>query len=201
MKRLISILALTATFFAFTTNAEARSHRATHKVSHYRVAHLPTGGSGCDFSNDGRQQCQIGAPAYAVPSQAQTRRIRTVSRRGNNESGDSPAASMVSSGYYPTHRPPGAHHAWCGDGTSIAVFGRMVPGLALASNWGRFQSAAPGPGMVAYRSGHVKLITGYSGGGYTCYDPNSGGGVAHSGPCSLSGYRIVNPHASRYAKL
>ena len=104
-------------------------------------------------------------------------------------------ATYVGGGHYPTYRPPGAHHAWCGDGTSIAVFGRMVPGLALASNWSRFPPAAPGPGMVAYRSGHVKLITGGGPGGYTCYDPNSGGGVAHSGPCSIAGYHIVNPHA------
>lgn len=96
--------------------------------------------------------------------------------------------------YSAGHRPAGCPHAWCGCGTSLHVFGKIIPSLNLASNWGRFPSAAPGPGMVAYRSGHVKVITGGGPGGYTCYDPNSGGGVAHSGPCSIAGYRIVNPH-------
>ena len=193
MQRALYAALLVALCFVFISPAEAR-----HRVKHYRVVTHAT------QVNSGYQQAPYWQPMgntyYGtqpveryrghVTRTAKVKRSRVVDANGSQ-------ATYVGAG--PTYRPPGAHHAWCGDGTSIAVFGRMVPGLALASNWRRFPPAAPGPGMVAVRNHHVKLITGGGHGGYTCYDPNSGGGVAHNGPCSLAGYSIHNPHAGSVA--
>lgn len=195
-------------FVALVPQAEARRvihHRTVHHYAvkkhptHYAAPPMAVAGHSCD-QNSGRQ-------CVAIGYQGNDYTTRTVPRRaartyyGSNESGDSPAASLVSRGYASGGRPAGCPHAWCGCGTSLHVYGKIVPSLNLASNWGRFPSAAPGPGMVAYRNHHVKVITGYANGGYTCYDPNSTrGGGSYSGPCSISGYRIVNPHVGRYAQ-
>lgn len=88
---------------------------------------------------------------------------------------------------------------FCGCGVSVRVFGRPVRSLFLAANWGRFPSAAPGSGMVAYRSGHVMYIEQYLGNGSAIvYDPNSGGGATRVHNRSLRGYRVVNPRAGRH---
>ena len=55
-------------------------------------------------------------------------------------------------------RPAGCPRSFCGCGASIRVFGRIVPGLNLASNWLRFPRTAPAPGMVAARRGHVFVL-------------------------------------------
>mgnify|MGYP003336276702 CR=1 FL=1 len=85
---------------------------------------------------------------------------------------------------------------FCGCGVSVKVFGYPIRNLFLAANWLKFPRAAPGPGMVAARRGHVMYIISYDGSGSaTVYDPNSGGHQTRIHTRSLSGYRIVNPHA------
>lgn len=109
---------------------------------------------------------------------------RSYSRRNVNYGGVSVAGG----------RPSGCPHAWCGCGTSLHVFGRIIPELNLASNWRRFPPASPGAGMVAWRNGHVMAITGGGPGAWTVYNPNSGDGVAHVHTTTLAGYHIVNPN-------
>lgn len=170
-----------------SSESQARTHHR-HITTHYRVAQSHAFGGTCDPDNNGRCVYSGGPKGQPVIVSEARRPTSRHTAYGANYN----AVQYV--GSYPTYRPAGAHHRWCGDGVSIAVFGRMVPGLSLASEWyHRFPAAAPGRGMVAARDGHVKLITGGSPGNWTCYDPNSGGGVAHSGPCSLAGFHIVNP--------
>lgn len=85
---------------------------------------------------------------------------------------------------------------FCGCGVSVRVFGRPVRSLYLAAAYGRFPSASPASGMVAWRRGHVMFIESYLGNNTAVvYDPNSGGGATRVHTRSLAGYRIVNPRA------
>lgn len=91
--------------------------------------------------------------------------------------------------------PPGCpRRAFCGCGTALFVFGHHVRELWLASNWLRFPRAAPAPGMVAARPGHVMAIMQAHGDGTaTVYDPNSGRHLTRIHRRSLAGFRVVNP--------
>lgn len=55
-------------------------------------------------------------------------------------------------------RPRGCPRRYCGCGASLYIFGRIIPRLNLAANWLRFPRAAPAPGMVAARRGHVFVL-------------------------------------------
>ncbi len=93
-------------------------------------------------------------------------------------------------------RPAGCPSSFCGCGAAIRVFGHVVPELNLASNWLRFPRAAPAPGMVAARHGHVFVLEQPLGGDvWMAYDANSGGHATRMHARSLRGYTIVNPHA------
>ena len=86
--------------------------------------------------------------------------------------------------------------AFCGCGASVRVFGRPVRGLYLAAAWLRFPRAAPAPGMVAARRGHVFVLEQDLGGGtWLAYDANSGGHATRIHARSIAGYAIVNPRA------
>jgi hypothetical protein len=101
-----------------------------------------------------------------------------------------------------SQRPQGCPHAWCGCGTSLRVFGRIIPELNLAANWRRFPSASPAAGMVAWRWHHVFYIESVnSDGTVVAYDPNSGHHVAHVHTISLRGFHVVNPRGGRYASM
>nr|WP_028135783.1 hypothetical protein [Bradyrhizobium japonicum] len=92
-------------------------------------------------------------------------------------------------------RPAGCPSSFCGCGASLRVFGRVVPELNLASNWLRFPRAAPAPGMVAARRGHVFVLEQHLGGDtWMAYDANSGGRATRIHARSLRGYTVVNPH-------
>jgi hypothetical protein len=91
-------------------------------------------------------------------------------------------------------RPAGCPNAFCGCEASLYKFGRIVPGLNLASNWRRFPRATPAPGMAAVRSGHVMILESQVAGDvWTVHDGNSGGHVTREHPRSLAGYTIVDP--------
>lgn len=90
--------------------------------------------------------------------------------------------------------------AFCGCGASIEVFGRSIRELWLAANWFRFPATAPAAGMVAVRRHHVFVIREVRGNGMVlAYDANSGRHQTRLHVRSLAGYRVVNPHGSRYA--
>jgi hypothetical protein len=93
-------------------------------------------------------------------------------------------------------RPDGCPRSFCGCGASLRVFGRIVPDLNLASNWLRFPRAAPAPGMVAARHGHVFVLEQHlEGDTWMAYDANSGSHATRIHARSLRGYTVVNPHA------
>jgi hypothetical protein len=84
--------------------------------------------------------------------------------------------------------------AFCGCGASVEVFGKPVRSLWLAANWLRFPRAAPAPGMVAARRGHVFVIKRVLGGGKVlAYDANSGGHKTRLHVRSLAGFVVVDP--------
>ena len=92
-------------------------------------------------------------------------------------------------------RPANCPRAYCGCGASLHLFGKIVPGLNLAANWLRFPRAAPAPGMVAARRGHVFVLKQHLGGNtWLAHDSNSGRGLTRLHARSLAGYSIVNPH-------
>lgn len=84
--------------------------------------------------------------------------------------------------------------AFCGCGAAVEVFGKPLRHLWLAASWLKFPAAAPGPGMVAARRGHVMVIRQMvSPGMALVYDANSGRGATRLHVRSLSGFRVVNP--------
>ena len=86
--------------------------------------------------------------------------------------------------------------AFCGCGAAVRVFGAPIRSLWLAANWLRFPRAAPAPGMVAARRGHVFVLEQHiSGGVWLVYDANSGGRKTRIHARSIAGYTIVNPRA------
>jgi hypothetical protein len=117
-----------------------------------------------------------------------------VASRGRGAS----ASSQVIGG-----RPSGCPHRFCGCALSIKLFGKIIPRLNLAANWKGFPSAAPAPGMVAARYGHVfQLQSHVSGSTWVVWDPNSGGGRIRVHARSIAGYTIHDPlRGSRYASL
>ncbi|QFI77074.1 hypothetical protein F8237_04550 [Bradyrhizobium betae] len=103
----------------------------------------------------------------------------------------------VSRGQVVGGRPAGCPRSFCGCGAAVRVFGRIVPELNLASNWLRFPRAAPAPGMVAARHGHVFVLEQHIGGDtWLAYDANSGGHATRLHARSLRGYTVVNPRAA-----
>lgn len=94
--------------------------------------------------------------------------------------------------------PPGCpRRAFCGCGASVEVFGRPVRSLFLAANWLRFPRAAPAPGMVAARRGHVFVLRQHIGGStWLAYDANSCRRQTRLHARSIAGFAIVNPHGA-----
>lgn len=193
--------------------AEAR-HMRTHAVAAPRECNVTMP---CDFSGAGsaRQSFtgqpfvgqpfanpsfanpSFGRPSSARRSFADARRERFRSAQAAMmpqavEMRTSQADSRIVGG-----RPSGCPNSYCGCAASIRVFGHIVPELNLASNWLRFPRAAPAPGMVAARHGHVFVLEQHvDGDTWMAYDGNSGGHATRIHARSLRGYTIVNPRAA-----
>ncbi|WP_416193727.1 hypothetical protein [Nitrobacter sp. TKz-YC01] len=91
-------------------------------------------------------------------------------------------------------RPHGCPRRYCGCGASLHIFGRIIPRLNLAANWLRFPRAAPAPGMVAARRGHVFVLKRHLHGKvWLVWDANSGRGKTRIHPRSIAGFTIVDP--------
>jgi hypothetical protein len=169
-------------FVAFSSTAsEARPARIIGQAPGCNVT-MP-----CDFSNSltrgvslnsyGRRSQRIERPAVLQ----RTAMVEANSGRGQIVGG----------------RPAGCPRSFCGCGASMRVFGRIVPGLNLASNWLRFPRTAPAPGMVAARRGHVFVLERHvEGDMWMAYDANSGGHATRIHVRSLRGYTVVNPRAA-----
>ena len=92
-------------------------------------------------------------------------------------------------------RPDGCPHQFCGCEASRYVFGKVIPELNLASNWGKFPRTAPAAGMVAVRNHHVMVLMRHAGGNeWLVHDGNSGNGLTREHVLPIRGYTIVNPH-------
>jgi len=153
--------------------SEARPHRL-HQAPECNVT-MP-----CDFS---------GSNMRARTTALRVRAPREVTGRTTVM-----IASVEDRGRIVGGRPAGCPHSFYGCAASIRVFGRIVPGLNLASNWLRFPRTQPAPGMVAARHGHVFVLEQHVGGDvWMAYDGNSGGRATRIHARSLRGYAVVNP--------
>lgn len=105
-------------------------------------------------------------------------------------------ASYAGSGTVVGHPTGCPARRFCGCGAAVRVFGTPRRDLWLAANWLRFPRAAPAPGMVAARHGHVFVLESHLDGDvWMAYDANSGGHATRIHPRPISGYTIVNPRA------
>ncbi|MCG2626945.1 hypothetical protein L6654_09945 [Bradyrhizobium sp. WYCCWR 13023] len=158
--------------------AEARPHRSL-QAPECNVT-MP-----CDFAY--AQTRRERAPRPSLQAYRSTQ--MTVTDAGATATTISVAGERVVGG-----RPAGCPSSFCGCGAAIRVFGHVVPELNLASNWLRFPRAAPAPGMVAARRGHVFVLEQSLGGDmWMAYDANSGGHATRMHARSLRGYTVVNP--------
>jgi hypothetical protein len=169
-------------FVAFSSTAsEARPARIIGQPPECNVT-MP-----CDFSNSLTRR--VSQNSYGRRSQRMER--PAILQRNGMAEANSGRGQIVGG------RPAGCPRSFCGCGASIRVFGRIVPGLNLASNWLRFPRAAPAPGMVAARRGHVFVLEQHiQGDTWMVYDANSGGRATRIHARSLRGYTVVNPRAA-----
>lgn len=176
-----------ATMLSLNTTAQARHrHHSVHNHHYDRIASIQR--NACGSIVDDRYPCQPN-----VQNAPMGRKIRTSPVNGY----DVASAGGRSGSCLKFSK---TRHLWCGCGTADYVGLDNSDGhWNLAANYRELPPAYPGAGKVAWRYGHVKVITGGSPGNWTCYDPNSGGGVAHSGPCSLAGFHVVDPNGNRVA--
>ena len=175
------VLLITASIIAFSASAsDARSYRSSSPPE-CNVT-MP-----CDFSGVQQSRARV-----AFRERYQSNSEQRVARLRNAMADANVGSEQVVGG-----RPAGCPRSFCGCGASIRVFGRIVPGLNLASNWLRFPRAAPAPGMVAARHGHVFVLEQHvEGDTWMAYDANSGGHATRVHARSLRGYTVVNPHAA-----
>ena len=149
------------------------------------------------------RECNVTMPCDFSLAQSQKPTMSRLTHRGQLSQSYAmasvrPASSeaSVDAGRVIGGRPAGCPRSFCGCGAAIKVFGHIVPELNLASNWLRFPRAAPAPGMVAARHGHVFVLEQHVGGDvWMAYDANSGGRSTRIHARSLRGYTVVNPHA------
>ena len=179
MPRLVFVAFVFVAFFS--TASEARPARIFGQAPGCNVT-MP-----CDFSNSLTRR--VGLNAYGRASQGIER--PAILPRNRVVEANSGRGQIIGG------RPAGCPRSFCGCGASIRVFGRIVPGLNLASNWLRFPRTAPAPGMVAARRGHVFVLEQHvEGDTWMAYDANSGGHATRIHARSLRGYIVVNPRAA-----
>lgn len=92
--------------------------------------------------------------------------------------------------------------AFCACGAAVKVFGQSIRSLWPSTAWFKFPRSSPGHMKVAVRPGHVFVID-YMIDNRTAmaWDFNSGGHQSRYHARSISGYAIVDPQASRIARL
>ena len=190
---LTAIAALT--FPLLTAPAQASKYHHHHAI-HHHYRHIdrlsPTqaysAAQACVFDNNGHQVCQI------APNRANDVPIRSTNRTNKVRYSASDNEGIIGG------RPSGCPHAFCGCGTSLHIFGRIIPSLNLAANWLRFPRTFPAPGMVAVRNHHVfaieRVIDSET---VIAFDSNSGGHRTRIHAVNLRGYSVRDPHGLRVA--
>jgi hypothetical protein len=174
-------IVLVAFAFVVLSSTASDARRSHHLVLSECNVTMP-----CDFSGPQMARTRT-APVRSVQSGFQNRAYATISTNPRN--------GQVVGG-----RPSGCPNAYCGCAASLRVFGRILPGLNLASSWLRFPRTSPAPGMVAARHGHVFVLESHvEGDTWMAYDGNSGGHATRIHARSLRGYTVVNPRAASYA--
>lgn len=172
------VLAYLIVFFVALAagTAQARPHRAAALPDATNCVELASCGLGVGLS-----QFLTGGPDSAA---------RTPRNRGRR------AASAGYGGQIVGHPPGCPRSRFCGCGAAVRVFGTPRRDLWQAAAWLRFPRAAPAPGMVAARRGHVFVLESHlSGNTWIVYDANSGGRQTRIHHRSLAGYTVVNPRA------
>ena len=193
---------------------------ATASVAEAKPKHAPTRSTQAQVTCDQRGcSDNPAARAGATQASAQAPRERTRVRRSNAKvictaqgCSDNVAARNLPAGRAALPRivdangneaviggrPANCPHRFCGCEASLYVFGDIRPELNLAANWVRkFPRTTPASGMVAARSGHVMVLMSHvEGNDWLVHDGNSGGGQTREHVRSISGYAIVNPHAT-----
>jgi hypothetical protein len=179
---MLKLVFVVSVFVAFSSTAsEARPARIIGQAPGCNVT-MP-----CDFSYSLTPRVSLNS--YDRRSQ-KIERPAILPRNGMAEANSGPGQIVGG-------RPADCPRSFCGCGASIRVFGRIVPGLNLASNWLRFPRTAPAPGMVAARRGHVFVLEQHvEGDTWMAYDANSGGRATRMHARSLRGYTVVNPRAA-----
>jgi hypothetical protein len=146
------------------------------------AVHPGAGGAVAQTDNDGRPI--VGAAGEPV-------RLA----RGAEATGIEPGAGRVAE--ILPHPPGCPRRAFCGCGAAVKVFGAPIRALWLAANWLKFPPAAPAPGMVAARRGHVFVIEAVVGPGKVlAYDANSGRGLTRRHVRSLAGFSVRDPRGA-----
>ena len=182
MKKIIALCA--AALFLFVSTSAQAEHR------HHASTRAPSGVITCN--QQGCSDWRMAERQYYTPQRAVHRATDEVVYR---------ARQVYSAVERIVSHPAGCPRtAFCGCGSSVRVFGHPVRDLYLSDNWGRFAPASPGPGMVAWRHGHVFVIENDNGDGtVVAYDPNSGGHQTRIHTVSLRGFHVVDPNRRRYA--
>jgi hypothetical protein len=89
---------------------------------------------------------------------------------------------------------------FCGCGASVEVFGKSIRSLWPARNWYKFPSASPAPEMAGVKPHHVVILKRHVRGTiWVVYDANSGYHRTRLHQRNIAGFKIVNPHGTRYA--
>jgi hypothetical protein len=191
MKKMATIFASAIAALALATiQTQARPYHTHHATSHRHQVAVSYGGKPSFASGEAAGALiSLEAPTMRPEASPASRRLAAMAARGYSE-----VVGGISS----------ACRRWsgvtCGCEISLRFFGRVVnePNLKLAINYRIFEPAAPGPGTVAYRPGHVFEILRDNGDGTVkAWDPNSGGRLTRIHDVSLRGYRVVRPDASR----
>ena len=173
----MSILRITLIFlFAVVASsaAEARRYRAAPQAA------------ACQFPDCGGGGAAVSQFLAGGPESPAT----TPRNRGRR------AASTGYGGQIVGHPPGCPRRAFCGCGAAVRVFGQPIRSLWLAAAWFKFPRAAPAPGMVAVRRGHVFVLESHvDGNTWIVFDANSGGRQTRIHARSIAGYLIVNPRA------
>lgn len=179
----IAIIAMLALVCA-VSNAEARQR---HRVAHQKYD------PACNVS----MPCEgVAKPAAQARADGMSRSEASRLARGQELYDAMPFGMPTDRAGRVLPHPAGCpRRAFCGCGAAVEVFGKPVRSLWLAANWLRFPRAAPAPGMVAARRGHVFVIRQVLGGGKVlAYDANSGGHKTRLHVRSLAGFVVVNPN-------
>lgn len=189
------------------SSSEAKTHhyRHYHRAHHAHYTHIAVNKSASCVESDVMRPCYMQSIFAQAVQQRSNRRAEPIAQTVSF----SPIQTIERGAAKVVHaaaeviggRPAGCPYQYCGCYVSLKVFGRIVPGLNLAANWGQFPSAAAASGMVAYRNHHVFYIASVnSDGTVVAYDGNSGRHLTRVHTVSLRGYRVVNPNGgTRYA--